>query len=201
MGAHAADTATQVSVGPHAITIRNLRKAFRAGLPGCSARVTVLDGVDLTADPGEIVTVVGGIGVGKTTLLLCAAGLLKPDFGQIVVARDGHAAYVGTPWHRAHAAISLAQALDTHPTLLLLDDIAGSLGAREQAWLRDWVRGGGTAIIAARQASDTGTLPHRVVTLAAGSVLSDRAMLGWRPSIGPQRPRAAHGRAVQLELA
>lgn len=43
----------------------------------------VLDGVDLTAEPDELIAVVGHNGAGKTTLLAALAGLLEPDAGRV----------------------------------------------------------------------------------------------------------------------
>ncbi|MBG0851337.1 ATP-binding cassette domain-containing protein [Streptomyces spinoverrucosus] len=43
----------------------------------------VLDGVDLTLDPGDCLSVVGPSGCGKTTLLRCLAGLDTPTRGEI----------------------------------------------------------------------------------------------------------------------
>ena len=51
---------------------------------------TVLDGVDVRADPGEVLSIVGPSGAGKTTLLRCLDFLLPPDGG--VVRYDGRAA-------------------------------------------------------------------------------------------------------------
>ncbi|HWO17813.1 MAG TPA: ABC transporter ATP-binding protein [Kofleriaceae bacterium] len=46
---------------------------------------TVIEGVSLAVDPGEIVGVVGKNGCGKSTLLGCVAGVLAPRDGRITV--------------------------------------------------------------------------------------------------------------------
>ncbi|NMC44448.1 MAG: ABC transporter ATP-binding protein [candidate division Zixibacteria bacterium] len=46
-------------------------------------RITVLEGVDLTLQRGEMVAVLGSSGVGKTTLLHILGGLDRPDRGEI----------------------------------------------------------------------------------------------------------------------
>jgi NitT/TauT family transport system ATP-binding protein len=48
--------------------------------------LSVLDGVSLRADPGEVVAVVGPSGCGKSTLLELACGLLAPDSGTVRAA-------------------------------------------------------------------------------------------------------------------
>ena len=50
--------------------------------------VPVLDGVDLSVDPGEFVAVVGPNGAGKTTLLRTLNGVLDPDEGRVTVGGD-----------------------------------------------------------------------------------------------------------------
>jgi phospholipid/cholesterol/gamma-HCH transport system ATP-binding protein len=46
----------------------------------------VLNGIDLEVAKGEIVAIMGSSGGGKTTLLKCVSGLLRPDEGEIEVA-------------------------------------------------------------------------------------------------------------------
>ncbi len=45
--------------------------------------VSVLDGIDLCVEPGELVAVVGPNGAGKTTLLRVINGILEPDRGAV----------------------------------------------------------------------------------------------------------------------
>lgn len=62
---------------------------------GWAPGAPVVRGVDLTVRPGAVVALAGPSGVGKTTLLLTAAGLLPPTHGRVrggglFVAEDGH---------------------------------------------------------------------------------------------------------------
>lgn len=57
-------------------------------------RITALAPVDLTVRSGEFVAVQGASGSGKTTCLLIAGGLLRPDTGNAFV--DGHDLYAMT---------------------------------------------------------------------------------------------------------
>ena len=61
-----------------ALSIRNVRKVFGA--------VTVLDNIDLEAESGEFIILVGASGCGKSTLLNMIAGLDVPTSGTIHIA-------------------------------------------------------------------------------------------------------------------
>ncbi|MBI2962385.1 MAG: ABC transporter ATP-binding protein [Deltaproteobacteria bacterium] len=63
------------------LELRGVAKTFAAA----SGSRTVLKDVSLRVERGEFVTVVGGSGVGKTTLVSLIAGLLPPDAGSILL--------------------------------------------------------------------------------------------------------------------
>jgi ABC-2 type transport system ATP-binding protein len=61
------------------LVLRGVSKRWRKDLP------PVLDGLDLVLEPGTITWVAGRNGVGKTTMLRVAAGLIAPDSGRAEV--------------------------------------------------------------------------------------------------------------------
>jgi phospholipid/cholesterol/gamma-HCH transport system ATP-binding protein len=62
---------------PVKIRIRGLHKSF--------GPKRVLDGVDLDVGKAESVVVIGGSGTGKSVLLKCILGILRPDSGSIEI--------------------------------------------------------------------------------------------------------------------
>ena len=64
------------------LEITNLTKTFN---PGTINQKVALNGVDLTLNDGDFVTVIGGNGAGKSTLLNAVAGVFTPDSGKIVI--------------------------------------------------------------------------------------------------------------------
>lgn len=59
------------------IVVRNLVKRFDGR--------TVLDGINLEVHPGETVVIMGGSGCGKSTVLRCMIGSLKPEEGEVLL--------------------------------------------------------------------------------------------------------------------
>ena len=64
------------------LKITNLQKTFN---PGTVNAKTALSGLDLTLNDGDFVTVIGGNGAGKSTMLNAIAGVWKPDYGTIEI--------------------------------------------------------------------------------------------------------------------
>jgi phospholipid/cholesterol/gamma-HCH transport system ATP-binding protein len=59
------------------VELRGIKKRF--------GRKIVLDGVDLTIEKGQSLVVIGGSGTGKSVMIKCVLGILRPDAGQIFV--------------------------------------------------------------------------------------------------------------------
>ncbi|MEX5729232.1 phospholipid/cholesterol/gamma-HCH transport system ATP-binding protein [Rhodovulum iodosum] len=59
------------------IDLRDVHKAFGAN--------RVLRGVNLTVPKGESMVIIGGSGTGKSVLLKCVLGLVRPDRGNILI--------------------------------------------------------------------------------------------------------------------
>jgi len=65
------------SGGTSKVELRGVKKRF--------GDKVVLDGIDLTIGRGESLVVIGGSGTGKSVMIKCVLGILKPDAGQIFI--------------------------------------------------------------------------------------------------------------------
>ena len=94
-----------------------MRLAAR-GVGHAFGTLTVLDGIDLVAEPGRVLVLVGPSGCGKSTLLGILGGLIRPDRG--TVTQEGPVApdclnpltyvfqdFALLPWRRVAANVAL----------------------------------------------------------------------------------------------
>jgi len=107
-----------------ALTMRGVAKRYRAGVRGCSVTVDVLRGAALDVAAGEVVGIAGGVAAGKSTLLLCAAGLLRPDAGTVEwfgVGQQSRTAPPGVVYVADRGAhygfLTVREAVEYHATL------------------------------------------------------------------------------------
>jgi phospholipid/cholesterol/gamma-HCH transport system ATP-binding protein len=66
-----------MSDDPNKIVLKDVHKRF--------GKKVVLDGLSLEVPRGKSLVVIGGSGTGKSVMLKCVLGLIKPDSGQILV--------------------------------------------------------------------------------------------------------------------
>jgi octopine/nopaline transport system ATP-binding protein len=78
--ASASASANAVSQAPQAVRIENLYKKFGA--------LEVIKGVSLSANEGDVVSIIGGSGSGKSTLLRCINFLETPTSGSISICGE-----------------------------------------------------------------------------------------------------------------
>jgi putative spermidine/putrescine transport system ATP-binding protein len=81
----------------------------------------VLDRISFTAAQGEIISIIGPSGVGKTTLLSIIAGLEKADKGQLIFSR---------PPGKKNPVILVYQDYILFPAMRVFDNVAFGLKAR-----------------------------------------------------------------------
>jgi polar amino acid transport system ATP-binding protein len=97
------------------IEIDNVSKSFGA--------LKVLDGVSLTVEKGQVVSIIGGSGSGKSTLLMCINGLEPIQGGRILV--DGTEVHAkGTDLNKLRRKIGIVfQQWNAFPHLTVLENV------------------------------------------------------------------------------
>ena len=74
------------------LSAENIKKSFDEKV--------ILDGVNLTLQQGELISLLGVSGAGKTTLFNCISGIDRPDSGRVVLGgqditgQPGHISYM-----------------------------------------------------------------------------------------------------------
>jgi polar amino acid transport system ATP-binding protein len=164
-----------------ALEIRNVHKSFGTR--------EVLNGVDLTVNPGDVVAIIGPSGSGKSTLLRTINHLEKPDLGYVAVHGELIGVEVrGTHLHElSQRAVRhqrtrigfVAQSFNLFPNLTARDNVAEPLIAHKRL--------------------DKPAARDRAVELLAKVGLGDRGDAYPRQLSGGQQQRVAIARALALE--
>ncbi|HWL41001.1 MAG TPA: ABC transporter ATP-binding protein [Gemmatimonadaceae bacterium] len=119
-----------------ALVVNGLTKTFRSGPKGRTIAVHALRTVDLEIARGEIVALVGPARAGKSTFLLCAAGLLRGEegtvswFGEQITRLRVPTGLAYVPQRAGYYSfLSVREALEYYATLhdLTADDRAGQV--------------------------------------------------------------------------
>ncbi|MBN9235686.1 histidine/lysine/arginine/ornithine ABC transporter ATP-binding protein [Mesorhizobium hungaricum] len=79
---------------PEAVSIKSLRKSY--------GQHEVLRGIDLTANDGDVISIIGASGSGKSTLLRCIPMLEVPNYGEVAVG-DDRLMYLGKKLSKSEA--------------------------------------------------------------------------------------------------
>ena len=106
------------------LELRNVTKIFHAGTINAK---TALDDLSLTLDEGDFVTVIGGNGAGKSTMLNAIAGVFRIDAGSISI--DGQDISALPEYRRAAFLGRVFQdpMMGTAPTMELEENLALAL--------------------------------------------------------------------------
>jgi lipoprotein-releasing system ATP-binding protein len=127
------------------IEARDLHKVYRAGI----SEITVLSGVNVGVEPGELIAVVGQSGAGKSTLLHLLAALDTPTSGTVYFKQKALDSFrereladyrnrsIGFVWQRHHLLADFTAAENVAMPLLMRG--AGYSEALETSdrWLRE----------------------------------------------------------------
>ena len=145
------------------LSFLHVAKTFRAGIPGCFAASRVLTDVTFRLRRGEIAVVSGGPGSGTTTVLLLAAGMLRPDRGAIW--RAGGAARLVHPVSTTTLRAAITEVVREPPDLLLVElcdrwELAARSGALVDALARAAAWQGTGVLVAARPGDPLLDRPH-----------------------------------------
>lgn len=90
---------------------------------------TVLDSLDLTVEPGEVMALLGPSGSGKTTALRAVAGFVRPASGRVFI---GDRDVTGLPPHQRGIGM-VVQQYALFPHMRVADNVAFGMKARKVA--------------------------------------------------------------------
>ena len=154
-----------------ALEVLALAKRFAAGAGSCLATAHALSGVDVVVHSGQAVAIAGPSGAGKTTFLLCAAGLLSPDSGVVKWFGDSSrsAAMERARLHYHRGSLHDAA---TDRSVVHLVDVGDAEAARAREWIESRCASGDCVIIAVRDPALARRLAETVVMVRDGRVVA-----------------------------
>ncbi|HXZ13339.1 MAG TPA: ABC transporter ATP-binding protein [Candidatus Sulfotelmatobacter sp.] len=135
--------AGDVPASPAVLRVENLRKAFLSG----SQEIVPLDGINFAIERGEMVSIVGASGAGKSTFLHLLAALDTPTSGEVYFAGNSLSTFreaelakyrngkVGFVWQRHHLLPDFTAAENVAMPLL----VRGQSLSRALQLSREWL--------------------------------------------------------------
>ncbi len=185
-----------------------------SGLDAFYGEVQALWGVSFRVGEGEIVTLVGANGAGKSTALKCVAGLLAPRRGRILL--DGRDVGGSAPYDLVREGVVLIpEARQLWPHMTVRENLEmGAFGRRARAFRRETLRTVVSLfpILEERAEQKAGTLSggeQQMCAIGRGLMACPRLLLLDEPALGlaPRLVgdvfaalRAINGRGVTLLL-
>jgi len=168
-------------VGAPVLQLRSLQVRY--------GNVQALHGIDLTVNEGEIVTILGANGAGKSTTLRAVSGLLRPSAGQILYqGQDVHAVPAHALVHQGVAHAPEGRRL--FGTLTVKENLTlGAFSRKDAAAIAEteaWVMGLFPGL-RAREAQLAGTLSggeQQMLAIARALMARPRLLLLDEPSLG-----------------
>ena len=103
------------------------------GLKAGYGNTKILFGIDLDITEGQVSTLMGRNGMGKTTTVRCLMGLLKPTHGQIII--DGSDMTGAPPYEIAQAGLGLVpEGRQIFPSLTVSENLRATARPRHDGW-------------------------------------------------------------------
>ncbi len=121
------------------VQLQSVTKTF---FPGTVNEMKALQGVDLTLQPGEFVTVVGSNGAGKSTLLNVVAGVIQPEQGSILLGGADVTRQTEVQRARRIGRVFQNPTAGTAPSLTVEENLSLALARGERRGLLWAVTGG-----------------------------------------------------------